>query len=380
MRPCSAFSVPLALALVFAIAPAPPGFCRTKLSALPAREATVVRMENPQATLIREERVLTLQQGSNQVDFSWKGVNIDPDSIRLSLDAPTDKARLISLSYPPAENALVWEIWASGAQNVRARISYLLADLDRLVEYKAVAAPDEKSLSLHAYLVVRNFSGEDLPDATVHPGRVPPFGSSLYDGQTEKRMIFSQARVPVDKTWTFDAGELPWDPERVSGNVGVPVSYRIANNAAASLGTFALWQGKARVFSTTSGGEAIFLGEDRLATLPVGEEASLTIGDSRDVVVTQRKMKDESLNIRRNQSGRVVLHDQDVLLAAKVENFKDSAVRLSLIQHVEGDWEMKEASHPHERKDAGTLEFVLDLPAHGTLDWNMRYVQKNIRN
>jgi len=50
---------------------------RIKLVALPERAATVIRLDNPNATLIEEERVLTLQKGLNKVDFSWKGVQID---------------------------------------------------------------------------------------------------------------------------------------------------------------------------------------------------------------------------------------------------------------------------------------------------------------
>ncbi|MHC5089737.1 MAG: hypothetical protein ACYSOT_09020 [Planctomycetota bacterium] len=37
---------------------------RTKLVALPERDATIIRLDNPAATLIEEERVLTLQKGS----------------------------------------------------------------------------------------------------------------------------------------------------------------------------------------------------------------------------------------------------------------------------------------------------------------------------
>jgi len=70
---------------------------RIKLVALPERAATVIRLDNPQWTLIEEERVLTLQKGLNKVDFSWKGVSIDADSIRLkALDHP-DKVTLLSV-------------------------------------------------------------------------------------------------------------------------------------------------------------------------------------------------------------------------------------------------------------------------------------------
>lgn len=47
---------------------------RIKLVALPERGKTNIRLDNPQATLIEEERVLTLQKGLNKVDLllnSW---------------------------------------------------------------------------------------------------------------------------------------------------------------------------------------------------------------------------------------------------------------------------------------------------------------------
>ncbi|UCH07744.1 MAG: hypothetical protein JSV55_01735, partial [Deltaproteobacteria bacterium] len=91
---------------------------RIKMVALPERGKTIIRLDNPQATLIEEERVLTLQKGRNHVDFSWKGVSIDPDSIRLTVLTTPDKVNLLSVSYPPNEAALVWEISSVDASEV----------------------------------------------------------------------------------------------------------------------------------------------------------------------------------------------------------------------------------------------------------------------
>ena len=55
---------------------------RVKLVALPARARVVVSLANLQATLVEEERIITLQKGVNKDDFSWKGVSIDPASIQ----------------------------------------------------------------------------------------------------------------------------------------------------------------------------------------------------------------------------------------------------------------------------------------------------------
>ena len=140
---------------------------RIKLVALPERAATVIRLDNPMATLIEEERGLTLQKGLNKVDFSWKGVSIDEDSIRLrALDHP-DKVTLLSVSYPPNEAALVWDISSDGDYAETVRISYLLSNIDRLITYKAVADKPETYVDLKSYLVLRNFSGEDFDKVRV---------------------------------------------------------------------------------------------------------------------------------------------------------------------------------------------------------------------
>jgi hypothetical protein len=116
--------------------------------ALPERARVVVSLSNPDATLVEEERVLTLQKGVNKVDFSWRGVNIDPSSIQVRMLSHPENVLMLNTSYPPNENALIWEISSPAAQEEKVRISYLLSGLSREVAYKAVAEPDEKSLTL----------------------------------------------------------------------------------------------------------------------------------------------------------------------------------------------------------------------------------------
>lgn len=140
---------------------------RIKLTALPDRDKITIHLENPAATLIEEERILTLQKGENQIDFSWKGVSIDPDSIRLTIISHPKEVNLISVSFPPAESALVWQVYSPSATEERIRISYLLSWIDRLVTYKAVAKKDETNLNFQSYLVLRNFSGEDFQQARL---------------------------------------------------------------------------------------------------------------------------------------------------------------------------------------------------------------------
>ncbi|MHC4682485.1 MAG: hypothetical protein ACYTEK_27835 [Planctomycetota bacterium] len=358
---------------------------RIKLVALPERAATVIRLDNPQATLIEEERVLTLQNGLNKVDFSWKGVFIDADSIRLqALDHP-EQVTLLSVSYPPNEAALVWDISSGSDYAETVRISYLLSNIDRLITYKAVADKAETFVDLKSYLVLRNFSGEDFDKARVLLDYGEAFEQGIDHEETKQMLFLKSPQVPITKVWKFDAAVLPWDPEKLENqNVGIPVSYRIVNNDAGGLGQFALWGGKARLFQDDGHESTIFLGEDVTTLVPVGEKMELYIGDSRDIVVTQRKMTDAQIGVIRNNSQQIVMYDTDEEISAKIENFKDSPAVLTMIQHIPGQWDMEECNMEYEKKDAYTLEFEIQLPARteagpAVKELKMHYHRRHVR-
>jgi len=360
---------------------------RIKLVALPERAATVIRLDNPRATLIEEERVLTLQKGLNKVDFSWKAVSIDADSIRLRVLEHPDNVTLLNVSYPPNEAALVWEISSDGDYAETVRISYLLSNIDRLITYKAIADKAETFVDLKSYLVLRNFSGEDFAKARVLLDYGESFEQGIDHEETKQMLFLKTAKVPITKIWTFDAARLPWDPEQLENqNVGIPVSYRIVNDTDSKLGEFALWGGKARLFQDDGHESTIFLGEDVTALVPVGEKMELYIGDSRDIVVTQRKMRDTQINRKYNndRSPKLVLYDTDEIITAKIENFKDSPAVLTMIQHLPGQWDMEKCNMKYEKKDANTLEFEIKLPARtpdgpATTELTMHYHRRNIR-
>lgn len=352
---------------------------RIKMVALPDRGATIIRLDNPHATLIEEERVLTLQKGVNQVDFSWNGVSIDPDSIRLKILGHPDKVIQLNVSYPPNEAALVWEISSAEPVEEPVRISYLLANIDRLVTYRLVADKAENTVDFKSHLVLRNFSGEDFGQSRVLLDYGEAFDQSIGHEETKQLLFLKGGRVPVTKVWEFDAALLPWDPEKVQGNVGIPVRYQLENSSKAGLGQFALWGGKVRVYQDDGHGGTIMLGEDGSGLVPVGEKMTVYIGDSRDIVVTQRQMKDEKINIRRNSTQQVVLYDTDEIIKATIENFKESPAVLTVYEHIPGQWDMESCTMDYVRKDADTLEFKIALAAKEKKELLMHYHRRNVR-
>ena len=127
---------------------------RIKLITLPVRERVEIQLDNPNATLVEEERIVPLVKGVNQVDFSWANTQIDPNTIVFRViprgepagERPKEKAKaeakpldvkVLSVSYPPNEAALVWQVASSNSGSARVRISYLLGNLTKSFNYRA---------------------------------------------------------------------------------------------------------------------------------------------------------------------------------------------------------------------------------------------------
>ena len=355
-------------------------WARVKLVALSEREATIVRLDNPLATLLEEERQLTLQKGINSVDFSWKGVEIVPDSVRLTILEPPDSVIVRSISYPPNQQALIWQITSLTVQPVRVRISYLLKQIDRLVTYDAVVNKAESALDLTALVVLRNFSGENLSLTQFQLDSGESLTSEILSGETKRIVWFTAKQLPLKKYFTFDAAQLAWDPKQFGDNVGIPVHYELENTLENGLGKQALLEGKVRLYAEEGHGSHLFLGEDYAQFTPVGQTLQLMLGDSRDMVITQKKIGENRFNERRDKPNtQVVLYDLEATLQVNMENFTVKPAWVRLKEPMPEEWEMKTSSHPYERQGNQEITFDIAVPAKQKVTVTYNYIQRNMR-
>lgn len=363
---------------------------RIKLVALPDREATQVRLDHPEATVLQEERILTLQKGANQVDFAWKSVQIWPESIRLTLLQHQNPATVLSVSYPPNEQALIWQLSSASGQQVKVRISYVLGFLDRLVAYKTLVNQNETAMDLMAYLVLRNFSGENLQQADFILDGGNTFSGNVASGETKRLAFFQQAAIPMSKHYEFDARSMPLDPKAEQGNVDIPVYYTFDNTKENGLGQQPLWLGKVRLYGDEGNNSTILLGEDHSPLVPVGQTAKWAVGYTRDIVVTQREMKAAQLNVHYNRNKKIVLFDREHIMVAKVENFKDRPAHVTLIQPMPIEWDMQSSSHEYEVKNNGLanvslkvpkqlLHFSIEVPKQDAVEVKWHYIARHLQ-
>ena len=162
---------------------------RVKLITLPVRERVEIQLDNASATLVEEERIVPLVKGENQVDFSWANTQIDPNTIVFRVVAPVGErmldVKVLSVSYPPNEAALIWTVGSSDSGSARVRISYLLGNLAK--SYKGRPVLRDVSLELRrgevAALLGPNGAGKTTCFYAI-AGLVPPDrGTITVDGQ-----------------------------------------------------------------------------------------------------------------------------------------------------------------------------------------------------
>ncbi|MFA9477071.1 hypothetical protein ACERK3_02065 [Phycisphaerales bacterium AB-hyl4] len=321
------------LALAFLAAPMVEA--RIRLITLPPRERVEIQLDHDNATLVEEERIVPLIEGVNQIDFAWAGTRIDPGTIVFRVLGPADgddlDATVLSVSYPPGENALVWHVAATAAGSVRVRISYLLGRLDRSFNYRAVAEHDEQSLTLAQYVRVQNLAGETFGDSEIHVGVGDTFTRPIGLNETREMLIERYVNVPVRKTYTADLATFGYLHEQRQ-QLRVPMHYILTNNADHNLGREPLPPGKVRIFQKDrpdADATTAFLGEDWGEFTPIDDEMALYLGVAQDVAVRRNIIKREREQVTGNLS-----HFQ-VVVRYEIENFKDEPVTLRVAEDIE---------------------------------------------
>jgi len=364
--------------LIFMLIPS--AYARIKLVAVPQKAELIVRLDRKNQALVQEERILSLQKGINKVDFSFRGVAIDTDSIRLLILTNIDKVTLLNVSYPAAEEALVWSIFAKQACQTKIRIAYLLAGIDRLIEYNSVINKDETSLNIAGYVILRNFSGQKFNQATFILDAGKKFKKNIENDETKKVLFLNKSAISINKIFEWDAKKMPWDPDLKKKNVGIPVFYTFKNSRKNGFSDSPISSGKIRVYQKDGHGSTIFAGEDTLKFTPVNEKVKIKIGESRDIVITQKLLKREKIPVKRNYRGKIILFNIKEKFKTVIENFKDKPARILIREYIKGEWEILKASHKFEKKDYKTIEIKLNLKPKEKVTLTFSYLRKNLRN
>src|SRR5262245_32632961 len=294
---------------------------------------------------------------------------------------------------------LVVKLASQQAGDVPVDLSYLTRGLSWSADYVAELSPDEKTINLNGWVTLTNTSGIAYHDAKLQlvAGEVnqyqpqPPvpmvaemaaadglrrekmqseaaFEYHLYsldrpttlnENQTKQVALLAAESVPVTKEYVLvnvaqlggNYGAKVGETQRVNAEVRM----KLENKEAAHLG-LPLPSGVVRVYKADSDSDSVFVGEDHIDHTPKNEQVDLMLGRAFDVTARGKQVDYKRI------ADNVFENSYEI----EVKNAKPEAVTVTLREFVPGDWEMLQESTKHDKVDASTAAWQLQVPAEGS--------------
>lgn len=321
-----------------------------------------------------------------------KGKLLEINSTQISLQLrreiisiSRDKVEFISAASPSsnitAKPGLSWEIISTQEKDVFGTLIYLSRGFDWDAVYRLVLDPEKDRAEFIADAQIKNRSNLDFSKLTLQlvegqlrspeldeidflkhralyetsvPKEKPlgdyhiykiPASLDLNAGENITVRLYDPRRVKFVKTYLFE------NDERNQKQEPLAVEYQIANTKSNKLGV-PLPQGKIQIYQKMDQGFIEFVGQDQIRQVPIGETATIVSGHAFDVIG-----KRTVLNYDRQRKS------EEATISIEIKNKLKKQINVRLIEHIFGDWVIRDASADYLKKDASTINFPLTLKA-----------------
>jgi hypothetical protein len=356
--------------------------------------------QNYQYDLVSSEKLLQ-KYIDNEIGIQAKqgeiysGRLLSFDGGGLTLKQPGGEIKIVSrseirdISFPALPEGLITKptlVWLFDSEfkgRQKAEVSYLTNGISWHAEYVAVVDQADRNLELSGWVSIENNSGASYPQAKlkliagdIHRvqermkrmardgmaaelAAAPTFEEKAFfeyhlytltrpatvkDREIKQLSLFPNAKVEVQKKFLYDGARY--------GNK-VRVNLEFDNSQKAGLG-IPLPKGKIRVYKADVDQSLEFIGEDLIDHTPRDEKVRIYVGNAFDIVGERKQTGYDRL------SEKVQRYSYEI----SVRNHKEERARVTVVEHMfHGDWELTKSSQTYEKKDAFTIEFVLELAA-----------------
>ncbi len=281
---------------------------------------------------------------------------------------------------------LAWLVQGETAGEHQLELSYLTGGMSWTADYTLVTGEENNLADLAGWVTLNNRAGADFRDASLklvagEVNRVQPpqprrgrsmkaarvelladafeerglFEYHLYDLQRKTDILDNEQKqiellsakgVEVQRNYVYDVQR---DAEKIS------VQLTFKNEKENQLG-IPLPKGRIRTFSRDTDGSLQFVGEAAIDHTPKDEKIELGVGKSFDIRAERRvvDVKEDKKFQRRTRTETIEV---------KLRNHKDKDVTIKVREHVgRNEWDVTEKSHEYEKKDAFTIDFLVDAP------------------
>ena len=155
--------------------------------------------------------------------------------------------------------------------------------------------------------------------------------------------MYGPLNVDYEKIYVFE------NSERQQKEEPLKVELTLSNTEATGLG-IPLPAGKIDMYTFTGSGGIEYIGSDQMGQVPKGESSTIQAGYAFDIT-GKRKV----LNYNRQRKS------EEAVIEISVNNTRSDPVQIKIVEHINGDWVIKDQSHDYKKEDASTIHFAIDL-------------------
>jgi hypothetical protein len=245
----------------------------------------------------------------------------------------------------------------SGATYRNAKLQLVAGDVNRVQEEMRMARPMMKAMDMAA-APAQEMREESLLEYHLYTLDRP---TTIAENQTKQVSLLSATQVPVRKELLLRGNDYYYNSSygELGQKMKVGVFVEFDNKESARLG-MPLPKGVIRVYKKDGGGNAQFVGEDRIDHTPKNEKVRLKLGEAFDVTADKKQTDFKKLP---NPAKGSSLFESAYEIVLK--NAKKEAVTVTIQEPIPADWKMLKSSHSHEKATSNTAVWKIDVPAEG---------------
>jgi len=174
----------------------------------------------------------------------------------------------------------------------------------------------------------------------------------IYDAGNIKKLIAKESMtvrmygplsVDYQKIYVFE------NAERQQKEEPLKVELTLSNTEVHGLG-IPLPAGKIDMYTFSGSGGIEYIGSDQMGQVPKGESSTVQAGYAFDIT-GKRKV----LNYDRQRKS------EEAVIEVSINNTRTDPVQIKIVEHINGDWVIKDQSHDYQKEDASTIHFLISL-------------------
>ena len=168
--------------------------------------------------------------------------------------------------------------------------------------------------------------------------------------------LFPEKKIKFNRTYTFENTELIKKSEPLLLEISFENDSSQINNIIPT--------GNFNIYQKNKNGKILFKGENLISQIDIGEKVILKSGRSENVFG-----KREIVNIDKKKKS------EEVTILIELKNNRNERINVKIIEHIFGNWVIREPSHDYRKTNSNTIEFDISISGLETEAISYTYIK-----